>query len=96
MNHIGNGGDPNEFEQEEQETEQQEEQLDVNDSMTREQLVLQLQNMKQLKEYAIKKNNRSLVHSTEMTIRELEWHLSGSWNLVQPAMTNFFRRSSHF
>lgn len=96
MNHIRDGGDPDEFEEGEQETERHANEHDDNDNMTREQLVAQLRNMQKLKEYAIKNANRSLLHSTEMTIREMEWHLSGGSNLVQPAITNFFRRSSNF
>lgn len=96
MNHIRDGGDPDKFEAEgdPDNTEKQNEERDSNNNMSREQLVAQLENMKKLKEYAVKNGNRNLLHTSETTIRELEWLLSGGPNLVQPAITNFFSRKS--
>lgn len=95
ISHVRQGGDPDEFEQEEQHNEQQSEQCDTNNNMTRGQLVEQLKNLQQLKEFAIKNGSRGLLLSTKTTIREIEWLLSSGLNLVQPAIRNFFEGSSN-
>lgn len=92
--YLRDGGDAADFEEGEiDDVTKDKENRDSNNNscnLNGKQLVSQLENMKALKEYAIKNGNRGLLQSTDATIRELEWLLSGGMNYVQPSITQFF------
>lgn len=95
--YLRDGGDAADFEEGEiDDVTKDKENRDTNNNscnLNQKQLVLQLENMRSLREYAIKNGNRGLLQSTDATIRELEWLLSGGTNYVQPSITQFFSSS---
>lgn len=92
ITYLRDGGEAADFEEGEIDDVDKENRDTNNNScnLNQKQLKLQLENMRKLGEYAIKNGHRGLLQSTDATIRELEWLLSGVINYVQPSITQFF------
>lgn len=90
LNFIKDGGDVFEYEAGENV-----EQQDLNDnkenSLTRQQLVDQVQGLKALANHSSNSGNIELLMNVQKTIRDIEWMIAGGSNIVQAPITNYFR-----
>lgn len=60
-------------------------------SLTRQQLVDQVQGLKALANHSSNAGNAELLINVQKTIRDIEWMLAGGSNIIQAPITNYFR-----